>query len=319
MISASQIASSLFLDEPTIGVMNRIKVDFNAVGNHEFDRGRDELLRMQNGGCAQYTSRKPCQIEPFKGAHFRFLAASTTTESGTTLFPATGLKSFGKGRRKVPVGIVGLTLKGTPELVSPEGIKGLNFGDEADAINAAVPRLKARGADAVGVLIHQGGRTTALTDPAGIDLVDTVANRTDDAVEVSFTVAGDIEGTTTNPAFILFRGQQAATQGSFEVQALRADDGTWALYLVEYLTNLGERDKLDVPVTVDGDTLSFTVPLPWSFGTYDGDRASVAELDAPSTSTTVPSTDPPEATVGFSDFCTPYDEVADGATTTTAG
>ncbi len=177
--------------------------------------------------------------------------------------------------------------------------------------------------------VNEPAGTTALTDPAGIDLVDTVANRTDDAVEVSFTVAGDIEGTTTNPAFILFRGQQAATQGSFEVQALRADDGTWALYLVEYLTNLGERDKLDVPVTVDGDTLSFTVPLAalppitgtllWSFGTYDGDRASVAELDAPSTSTTVPSTDPPEATVGFSDFCTPYDDVADGATTTTAG
>ncbi len=165
LISASQLSSSLFLDEPSVSVMNRIGLDFNAVGNHEFDRGRDELLRMQAGGCAQHTARKPCQIEPFKGANFRFLAASTVKEDGTTLFPATGLRSFGKGRRKVTVGFIGLTLKGTTELVSPEGIKGLTFGDEADAINAAVPRLKAAGADAVVVLIHQGGRTAGDNDP----------------------------------------------------------------------------------------------------------------------------------------------------------
>lgn len=159
MISASQIASSLYLDEPTIGVMNRIGVEFNAVGNHEFDRGREELLRMQNGGCEQHTARKPCQIEPFKGAQFKYLAASTRTENGGTLFPATGLKTFGEGKRKVTVGFIGLTLKGTTELVSPAGIKGLTFEDEADTINAAVPRLKAQGADAVVVLIHQGGKT----------------------------------------------------------------------------------------------------------------------------------------------------------------
>jgi len=165
LISASQLSSSLFLDEPTISVMNRIGLDFNAVGNHEFDRGREELLRMQAGGCAQHTAHKPCQLEPFKGANFRFLSASTIKEDGTTLFPATGLRSFGKGRHKVTVGFIGLTLKGTTELVSPDRVKGLTFGDEADAINAAVPRLKAAGADAVVVLIHQGGRTELESDP----------------------------------------------------------------------------------------------------------------------------------------------------------
>lgn len=169
LIGASQIASSLYLDEPTVGVMNRIGLEFNAVGNHEFDRGRAELLRMQQGGCGQNTPRKPCQIEPFKGAAFRFLSASTTTEDGRTLFPATGLKSFGSGARKVTVGVIGLTLKGTPELVSPDGIKGLAFGDEADAINAAVPRLKAQGADAIVVLIHQGGKTRPQSDPSGCE------------------------------------------------------------------------------------------------------------------------------------------------------
>jgi 5'-nucleotidase len=167
MTSASQIASSLFLDEPTIGVMNRIGVDFNAVGNHEFDRGREELLRLQNGGCAQHSLRKPCQLEQFKGATFKYLAASTRTEDGSTLFPATGLRTFGEGARKITVGFIGLTLKDTSELVSPDRVKGLTFADEADTINAAVPGLKAQGADAIVVLIHQGGKTDDFSDPGG--------------------------------------------------------------------------------------------------------------------------------------------------------
>ncbi|MBW8784874.1 MAG: bifunctional metallophosphatase/5'-nucleotidase [Novosphingobium sp.] len=165
LISASQLASSIYLDEPAIGVANRIGLDFNAVGNHEFDRGRDELLRMQRGGCAQHTSRKPCQIERFAGAKFRFLAASTLTENGGTLFPATALKSFGSGSRKVTIGLIGLTLRGTPQLVSPDGIRGLRFADETDTINALVPKLRAKGADAVVVLIHQGGAQNGGNDP----------------------------------------------------------------------------------------------------------------------------------------------------------
>ena len=165
LISASPLASSLFLDEPTIGVMNRIGLDFNAVGNHEFDRGRKELLRVQNGGCEKNTLREPCQLEQFAGAGFKYLSASTYTEDGKTLFPATGIKSFGEGARKVTLGFVGLTLKGTSELVSPGGVKGLTFGDEAEAINRAVPVLKAEGADAVLVLIHQGGAQSDTSDP----------------------------------------------------------------------------------------------------------------------------------------------------------
>ena len=157
LISASQLASSIYLDEPAIGVANRIGLDYNAVGNHEFDRGRSELLRMQRGGCAQLTKRKPCQLEQFGGAHFQFLAASTLTESGKTLFPAYAMRTFGVGKRQVRVGIIGLTLRGTSDLVSPGGIKGLTFADEAATINAMVPVLKAQGADAIVVLLHQGG------------------------------------------------------------------------------------------------------------------------------------------------------------------
>lgn len=167
LIGASQLASSIYLDEPAIGVMNRIGLSFNAVGNHEFDQGRAELLRKQRGGCRQHTLRRPCAVERFRGARFRFLSASTFTEHGGTLFPATGIRSFGSGRRKVTLGFVGLTLKATSQLVSPDGIRGLTFGDEADAINAAVSRLKRGKADAIVVLIHQGGQTTGDPDPNG--------------------------------------------------------------------------------------------------------------------------------------------------------
>ena len=166
LISGSPLASSLFLDEPAIEAMNRMGLEFNAVGNHEFDHGRAELLRKQAGGCAQHTARKPCEIEPFKGARFRFLAANVLTESGRPLFVASGLKRFGRGRARVTVGVIGLTLRETPTLVQPDGVKGLSFTDEAEAINGAIPALKAAGADAVVVLIHQGGYTKGAQDPS---------------------------------------------------------------------------------------------------------------------------------------------------------
>lgn len=62
--------------------MNDIQIDFNAVGNHEFDRGTDELRRLQNGGCQQYTSTAPCQINKnFSGAKFNFLAANVAMKT----------------------------------------------------------------------------------------------------------------------------------------------------------------------------------------------------------------------------------------------
>lgn len=160
LTSASQLASSLYLDEPAVGVMNRIGLEFNAVGNHEFDRGWTELLRLQNGGCAKNTRRQPCRLEQFQGATYKYLSASTLKEDGSTLFPATGLKTFETPAGKITLGFIGLSLRTVPALVSPEALKGLRFADEAETINALVPKLKAEGANAVVVLIHQGGKTT---------------------------------------------------------------------------------------------------------------------------------------------------------------
>jgi 5'-nucleotidase len=156
MIGASPLVSALFLDEPTIHAMNLIRVDYNAVGNHEFDRGQAELLRMQKGGCEKNSVRQPCAVEPFPGARFGFLAANVVGQDGATLFPGYAIRSFGKGRRQVKVAIVGMTLKETPTVVTPAGVAGLSFRDEAETVNALVPRLKAEGADAIVVVVHQG-------------------------------------------------------------------------------------------------------------------------------------------------------------------
>lgn len=157
LVSASPLASSLFLDEPTIGVMNRAGLDFTSVGNHEFDRGWKELLRLDRGGCEKHTLREPCAVEPnFQGAEYPILAANVRTADGSTLLPGYGIRRFGSGANSVAVGVIGLTLKGTAQIVSPGGIEGLAFEDEAASINALVPTLVAQGTDAVVVAIHQG-------------------------------------------------------------------------------------------------------------------------------------------------------------------
>lgn len=165
MIGASPLVSALFLDEPTIEAVNAFGIDFNAVGNHEFDKGSAELLRMQNGGCAKFTQREPCALnKQFTGANFGFLAANTFKPDGKTLFPATGIKSFGSGAQQVKIGFIGLTLKNTPHIVAPAGVAGLRFADEAKTANALVPQLKAQGADAIVVVIHEGGITNNSND-----------------------------------------------------------------------------------------------------------------------------------------------------------
>jgi 5'-nucleotidase len=170
LIGATPIVSSLFVDEPTIGVMNRIGLDFNAVGNHEFDSGTAELRRKQAGGCEKHTAREPCALEPFAGADFTFLAANVKLKDGTgTLFPGSALRSFGKGRDKVTVGFIGMTLAGTASLVPTEGIADVTFADEVQSANALVPQLKAKGAHAIVLMIHEGGYPTQKTDPDGCE------------------------------------------------------------------------------------------------------------------------------------------------------
>ena len=166
-VGASPLISALFFDEPAVETLNRIGLEFNAVGNHEFDKGSAELKRLQNGGC-KLTNSVPdpnsCKglgsnsPGTFDGARFKWLSANVfETATGRTLLPAYGIKNF----RGVKVAFIGMTLKGTPAIVTPTGVAGLEFRDEADTVNALIPRLRAQGVDAVVVLVHQGGFQTS--------------------------------------------------------------------------------------------------------------------------------------------------------------
>lgn len=167
IMGSAPLTSALFLDEPSVAVMNRIGLDFNAVGNHEFDFGVPELLRKQSGGCVKFTERQPCQLEKFTGAKFRFLAANTFAGGGKTLFPGTALRTFGTGKRRVKIGLIGMTLKGTSDLVPTAVNRLVSFADVADTANPLVAMLKAQGADAVILVVHEGGRTTGDPNPNG--------------------------------------------------------------------------------------------------------------------------------------------------------
>ena len=162
MIGATPLISALFHDEPTIEAFNLMDLDFNGVGNHEFDEGVDELLRMQNGGCHPVDGC--ADGDGFAGADFGFLAANVVyKDGGDTIFPPYAIRHF----PGVDIAIVGMTLEGTPDIVTPAGIQTVDFLDEAETVNALVPVLKAQGIETIVVLLHEGGSIGAPGNGAG--------------------------------------------------------------------------------------------------------------------------------------------------------
>ncbi|WP_374688034.1 bifunctional UDP-sugar hydrolase/5'-nucleotidase [Promineifilum sp.] len=187
MIGATPLLSALFHDEPTIEVFNEIGLDFNAVGNHEFDEGLMELLRMQRGGCHPVDG---CQDgDPFGGADFRYLAANVFYEgTNKTIFPPFRVMTF-KGGAKVA--FIGMTLESTPTIVSPSGVEGLEFKDEADTVNRLVNVLKRRGVETIVVLVHEGGYPSLGTEynacPGISGPIVDIVQRTSDEVDLFIT------------------------------------------------------------------------------------------------------------------------------------
>ena len=209
LIGASPLLSALFHDEPTIEAMNQIGLDLNAVGNHEFDEGARELLRMQRGGCHPVDG---CQDGTgFGGADFDFLAANVVDEdTGRTLFPAYAIKRFGG----VKVGFIGMTLEGTPNIVSPAGVEGLRFEDEAETANKYAEVLRRRhGVRAIVVLLHQGGFQTP---PFSIDGCNGIGGEIVDIVERTTTrVDLFVTGHTHSAYNCVIDGRRVTSASSF--------------------------------------------------------------------------------------------------------
>jgi 5'-nucleotidase len=182
LIGASPLISGIFHDEPTIDLMNMIGLDINGVGNHEFDEGTTELLRMQKGGCHPVDG---CQAgQTFTGAKFKFLAANVIDKATQKPFmPPYAIKEFEHG---VKVAFIGMTLEGTSGVVTPEGITAVTFKDEVETVNALVPELKAQGAETIVVVLHEGGQPTGLYNecPGISGPIKAIAEGFDDAVDV---------------------------------------------------------------------------------------------------------------------------------------
>ena len=163
LIGASPLSSALFHDEPSIEALSALGLEFSSVGNHEFDDGIAELRRMQNGGCFPGGKDDTCRRGAFAGASFKYLAANVLdATTGKTIFPAYAVKALPlAGGRVVKIGFIGAVLKGVPDIVVPSGVRNLTFTDEATAVNAAVPALRAQGVSAIVLLIHEGGTISA--------------------------------------------------------------------------------------------------------------------------------------------------------------
>ncbi|MFI9153079.1 bifunctional metallophosphatase/5'-nucleotidase [Streptomyces sp. NPDC053367] len=153
LIGASPLMSALFHDEPTIEAMNALDLDVTGVGNHEFDEGAAELKRMQDGGCHP---KDGCYEEgrTFEGAQFPYLAANVVDEkTGKPMLDPTYVWE----KNGVKVGFIGVTLEGTPNIVTADGVKGLKFLDETATINKYARELQKRGVKSIVALIHEGG------------------------------------------------------------------------------------------------------------------------------------------------------------------
>ena len=183
-IGASPLVSALFHDEPTIEALSEIGLDYSAAGNHEFDKGVAELLRMQYGCCHQVDG---CQDKDrFVGAGYYYLTANVVNNStNSTLFPPYKIREI----EGIPVAFIGVSLEDTPTVVTPSGVRGLTFLDEADSINAVVAELKEKGIKTIIVLIHDGGKQDGLPSESrnfSGSIID-IVKRSDKEVDVFVT------------------------------------------------------------------------------------------------------------------------------------
>jgi 5'-nucleotidase len=169
LVGASPLVSGLFHDEPTIEVLNAMHLDMAGVGNHEFDEGLSEIYRLLLGGCHPVDG---CQDgDSYLGSQFPYLAANVFF-AGTKvpILPPFEIRKVGNAK----VAFIGLTLEGTPLLVSPAAIEGLQFRDEVASTNALIEQLRPSGVRTFIVLLHQGGFQNApfsggFLDPNGCD------------------------------------------------------------------------------------------------------------------------------------------------------
>ncbi|HTQ07040.1 MAG TPA: bifunctional metallophosphatase/5'-nucleotidase [Polyangiaceae bacterium] len=196
-VGASPPNSALLQDEPSVAWLNVLTDErctdarretecpvIATLGNHEFDEGKSELLRLLRGG---NHAAGPFLENPWHGARYDVICANVLdAATGAPLFRPYALRRVDG----VPIAFIGAVLRGAPDILSPDAARGLTFTDEADAVNAVVRELTPRGVHAFVVQIHQGdvepryeGPTMA-SAPAPSGALDEIVSRLDDDVDL---------------------------------------------------------------------------------------------------------------------------------------
>jgi 5'-nucleotidase len=180
MVRASPLISSYFHDEPTVYAMNEMEFDVGTLGNHEFDEGGEEMLRLINGG--QRTDGNQFKDGPdgqpvntsdpgFPGADFPYIAANTLYKSsGKTVLPPYKILE----RDGVKVGFIGVTTLETPDIVVPDAVAPFRYTDISETVNKYARKLQDRGVKAIVVLAHAGGFQTTAEQATG-EIIDETA------------------------------------------------------------------------------------------------------------------------------------------------
>ena len=226
MVGATPLISSWFHDEPTIEAANEIGFDVGTVGNHEFDEGGDELMRLLRGG----RRTGPEALKPdvagqlvntsspeFAGADFPYIAANTVDRDGELLLPPYQVVE----RAGVRVGFIGVTTRSTPTFLLERHAARFRFTDISDAVNRWVPELRRRGVEAIVVLAHAGGPTQDESDAP-----DYVGEIIDEAREMSSAVDVVVAGHSHSRIHVRVPncgrlGRQADRRGALVRRGLR--------------------------------------------------------------------------------------------------
>ena len=213
LIGGSPLVSALFHDEPAIESMNAMNLSVTSVGNHEFDDGWQELLRMEKGGCHPTDG---CQDgDGFAGSRFQYLSANVIAFRAPKpgpLFPPVTVRTVGG----VKIGFIGEVLRSTPQVVLPSNIRSLTFLDEATTANQYAERLRQQGVNAIVLLIHEGGRQRSdesTLDPNGCanfsGAIEDIARKLSPAIKVV------ISGHTHRFYNCTIAGHSVTSAGSF--------------------------------------------------------------------------------------------------------
>ena len=255
LIGASPLISALFYDEPTIEVMNAMGLDIAGVGNHEFDQGVDEFLRIVEGGCHE---EEGCREDhTYEGAEFDFLAANVRWryDNETILDPYTIREYDG-----IQIAYVGMTLEDTPSVVVPSAIEDVTFENEVESVEKLMPEFDEKGVDSVVVVVHEGGHHEEEFDDIG-DCADVQGPIVDIAEGMPEEVEVIVSGHTHVPYICEF-GDTLVTQAAHSGRVLTAIDLTFDADTGE----LTERSAEQHPVTDDIESVGSVASIVDEYG-----------------------------------------------------